>query len=549
MSNNTDSGLTLGQEIEKLSDIRHDTSDIVECKDTSHIQSLPFIGNVDKYIFWPSLLSLIGILLFILIGAESSSVVLTKLQSYFSVYWSWFILLIVGINFFFAMYIALSRYGKIVLGRDGDKPEYSFFVWLCMLFSTGVGIGFICFGVAEPMWHLFTSTHNVQAGIAGTPAGVPNAIQISIMDWGASCWALFAIGGLAIGLPCYRKGLPMCVGTSLYGLLGDDVYKSKWSKLADIIGIIASVCGNSAALGMGILSICWVVNRIFDIEITLTTQALFTLGIFLAYILSTATGLNKGIKYLSMANVYVGMALCVFVLIVGPTTYILNNFTQQVGLSFTQFLHFSFFTDSGNIIQDEWLHWWPIFYWLWWVSYIPFVGGFVARISRGRTLRQFLCGVSIAPVAMSLVWFTIFGSAGAFAEFVDKIPIFATMQAEGSEPAIYLLLESYPFGTIASLVALLSLIIFTVTTSDSASFYISLQVSGLCDGQAVLPARVIWGTILGLFAVSIIFLGGKDAMTALKGVTIAGAAPFCVILVLMQVSLWKMLKQIDAGTL
>lgn len=520
-----------------------------ECMDTSHLQELPFIGTVDKTIFWPSILSLLAILLLITIGSSFASEVLTGVQNYFTTYWSWLILLIVGVNFFFALFLAFSRFGKYTLGIEGDKPEYSFFVWLSMLFSTGVGIGFICFGVAEPMWHLFTSAHNTQLGIAGTPAGVPNAIQLSIMDWGASCWALFAIGGLAIGIPCYRKELPMCVGTSLYGLLGDDVYKSKWSKLSDILGIVASICGNSAALGMGILSISWVINRIFGVEITTSFQAAFTIAIFLAYIISTATGLDKGIKYLSLANVYVAIALCVFVLIVGPTTYILNNFTQQVGLSVTDFIHLSFFTDAGSFTQDEWLHWWPVFYWLWWVSYIPFVGGFLARISRGRSIREFILGVSIAPVGMSLVWFTIFGSAGAWAEFVDNIPIFETMQAQGSEPAIYLLLESYPFGTLASLVALLSLVIFTVTTSDSASFYISLQVSGACGGQAVLPARVLWGAILGLFAVSVIFLGGADAMAALKGITIAGSAPFCIILIFMQVSLWKMLNLISQGKL
>lgn len=523
------------------------SEDFNECTMPSGMQKLPLIGSVDKYIFWPTIISLFLILLVVVGFADVSGPILTGLQNYFTTYWSWFIMLIVGTNFFFAMFIAFSSYGKIILGNDNDKPEFSFWVWLCMLFSTGVGIGFICFGVAEPLWHLYTSTHVKDMGIAGTPDALPMALQISIMDWGASAWALFAIGGLAIALPCYRKGLPMCVGTSLYGIMGDKVRTSMWSKLTDVIGIIASVCGNSAALGMGILSICWVVNRLFGIEITLTIQAVFMFAVLIAYIVSTATGLNKGIKYLSLANVYVGIALCIFVLIVGPTTFILNNFTEQVGLSFTEFVTLNFFTDAGSIEQDKWIHWWPVFYWLWWISYIPFVGGFVARISRGRTIRQFILGVSIAPVAMSLVWFTIFGSAGAWAQFVDSVPIWETMQVQGSEPAIYLLLESYPFGILASIVALVSLMIFTVTTSDSASFYISLQVSGQCDGTAVLPARVLWGLILGMFAVAIIFLGGTNAMTALKAVTIVGAAPFCLILVLMQISLWKMLRSISAG--
>lgn len=506
------------------------------------------IGTVDKHIFWPSIISLAAILVLVIGFTQWTAPVLSAFQSYISVSWSWFIMLLVAVNFFYTMWIALSKYGKIKLGKEDDQPEYRFFTWVCMLFSTGVGIGFICFGVAEPMWHLFTSTHTANLGATGQPTGVPMAIQISIMDWGASCWALFSLGGLAIALPSYRKGLPMCVGSSLYGLMGEKVRYSLWSKAADVVGIIASICGNSAALGMGVLSICWVVNRIFGVTVSLGMQAVVIAIIILGYIVSSATGLNRGIKYLSISNVYIAISLCLFVLFVGPTTYILNMFTEVLGMCFTQFIPLNFFTDAGHMKQDEWVHWWPIFYWLWWISYIPFVGGFVARISRGRSIRQFLLGSAIAPVGMSIVWFTVFGGAGAWAQFVDSIPIWQTMQAQGSEPAIYMLLESYPLGTAACLVALLSLTIFTVTTSDSASFYISLQVSSRSGGTAVLGARMLWGIILGVMAVSIIFLGGTDAMSALKSITIAGSAPFCVILVFMQISVWKMLKKIDAGT-
>jgi len=512
------------------------------------IAKYKIIGNVDKHIFWPSILSIAAILVVVLCFSETAAPILSTFQSYISVRWSWFIMLIVALNFFYIMYIAFSKFGTIKLGKDDDKPEYKFLTWICMLFSTGVGIGFICFGVAEPMWHLFTSTHTSIMNTTGKPAGVPMAIQISIMDWGASCWGLFSLGGLAIALPSYRKGLPMCVGSSLYGLMGDKVKFSPWSKASDVIAIIAAVCGNSAALGMGVLSICWVINRIFGVTVTTTTQTVVIFVIIVGYITSSATGLNRGIKYLSTTNVFVALSLCFFVLLCGPTTYILNLLTEVTGMCLSEFVQLNFFTHAGSLKQDEWVHWWPIFYWLWWISYIPFVGGFVARISRGRTVRQFLLGSALAPVGMSLVWFTVFGGAGAWAQFVDNLPIWQTMQAQGSEPAIYMLLETYPFGTFACIVALLSLIIFTVTTSDSASFYISLQVSGQSDGSAALGARILWGCILGAMAIAVIMLGDKNAMSALKSLTIAGAAPFCVILVLMQISTWKMLNKISKGT-
>lgn len=517
-----------------------------ESKDKAIIH-YPIIGNIDRVIFWPAVISLLVLLAIALTLTDKANTMLLGLQNYFCISWGWFINALVGINFFYIIYIGLSRFGNIKLGKDTDNPEYNTLSWICMLFSAGVGIGYVCFGVAEPMWHSFTATTIKRLGIAGTPEAFPLGIQSAIMDWGATCWALFALGGLAIALPCYRKNLPMTVGTSLYGLSGDKHRTSIWVKLTDVIGIIAAICGNSAALGMGVLSICWVINYLFGIETTIGLKVFIAFAILLLYIISTATGLNRGLKYLSLTNVVVASLLCLYVLITGPTTYILNIITEEIGLTITHLIPQAFFSDAGSIEQDSWLYWWPIFYWLWWISYIPFVGGFVARISRGRTIRQFVFGVTFIPVGMALIWFSVFGGAGSWAQFVDGIQIWQVMEAQGSEPAIWTLLSSYPLGTIICIIALISLICFTVTTSDAASFYISLQCSGQSDGSAVLGARLLWALLLGSFASILIFLGGTDAMTTLKGFTIAGATPFCIITILMEISLWKMLKKIENG--
>lgn len=505
-------------------------------------------SHIDKSTFIPSVGILAIALVSIIFFPELTNKILSTLQSKFSIGMSWFIILIVGLNFFFLMWIALSKYGNIVLGEtENDKPEFSTISWICMLFSAGVGIGFICFGVAEPIWHLYDSTHTVNMGTAGTPAGVPMGIQVSISNWGASCWALFAIGGLAIALPAYKKQLPMCISTGLYGLLGDKVTNSPWAKVVDVLGIIASVSGNAAALGMGILSISTAMNLVFGISVSPMLNAGIMLAIILIYIICTITGLDRGIKFMSNANVIVAGLLVIFILICGPSIYILNLFTEVTGLYVREFINMNFFTDAGRLVPREWLQWWPVFYWLWWISYIPFIGGFVARISRGRTLREFALGVSIAPVGFSLIWFTTLGGAGAWAQFVDGLKIWETMQSSGTEPAIYMLLQTYPMGTLACLIAICSLVTFTVTTSNSAAFFLAMQVShGIANPSK--SALILWGSILGAVGLGVAIIGGSEAMKALKALTVVGALPFCFVLGLYMISTYRMLKKIDTKT-
>ena len=506
------------------------------------------LGDTD----YPVFLSVMGFMAVILAAVIMNPAALNSALGFFqnavTVNFSWFIMALVAFNFFFAMWIAFSKYGAITLGVEGDKPEFSFVSWVAMLFSAGVGIGFICFGVAEPMWHLYTSTHTANMGATGTPQGVPMAIQVTISNWGASCWALFAVGGMAIALPSYRKGLPMCVGTGLFGILGKKCTTSPFAKAADTIGIIGAISGNSAALGMGVMSISSAMLRMFGVEIGPVGQFLIMASIIVAFIISSVTGLQRGVKFLSVANLFVAAAILIFVLCVGPTNYLTNMLTEVTGLYIREFVNMNFFTDAGHLKQDSWVHWWPVFYWLWWISYIPFVGGFIARISKGRTLRQFVLGVTMATTAVSIVWFTIMGGAGAWAQLVDKLPLWDTMQAQGSEPAVYMLMESYPFGKIAMFMALLSLVIFTVTTSDSASFFISMQVSKGNINPTV-GARILWGLVLGLLGVCVMVVGGKESMNALKSLAVAGSAPFCIIQVFLIVSLYKMLKMIDRGEL
>ena len=507
---------------------------------------MSLMGDTDYPIFITVMALMLCILFAVSVNPAGVSSALAFFQSAITTNFTWFIMMLVAVNFFFAMWIALSKYGSIVLGAEGDKPEFSYIGWVSMLFSAGVGIGFVCFGVAEPMWHLYTSTHTANMGATGTAEGVPMAIQITVSNWGASCWALFAVGGMAIALPSYRKNLPMCVGTGLFGILGKKCSTSPIAKAADTLGIIGAIAGNSAALGMGVMSISTAMLRLFGIEIGTLGQFAIMATIIVAFIISSVSGLQRGVKILSISNLVVAGCLLLFVLFNGPTTYLLNMLTEVTGLYIREFVNMSFFTDAGHLQQGDWIKWWPVFYWLWWISYIPFVGGFIARISKGRSLREFIVGVTLATTLVSIVWFTIMGGAGAWAQLVDNLPIWSTMQAQGSEPAVYMLLESYPMGTFAALLALLSLVIFTVTTSDSASFFISMQISK-GNRNPTAAARILWGLILGMLGVAVMAVGGKESMNALKSLAVAGSAPFCIIQVMLIISLYRMLKMIDRG--
>ena len=509
-------------------------------------RALSILGDTDYPIFY----SVMALMLIIVFAVAHDAAALNSALSFFqdsiTNNFTWFIMLLVAVNFFFAMWIAVSKYGSIILGAEGDKPEFSYVSWISMLFSAGVGIGFVCFGVAEPLWHLYTSTHTANMGAAGNSMGVPMAIQITVSNWGASCWALFAVGGMAIALPSYRKGMPMCVGAGLFGLLGERCTTSIIGKAADTLGIIGAIAGNAAALGMGVMSISTALFRLFGYEIGVWGQSGIMGVIIFFVIISTASGLARGVQLISLLNLAIAAFLLFFVLFNGPTTYIMNLITEVTGLYIREFINMNFFTDAGHTKMGDWLKWWPVFYWLWWISYIPFVGGFIARISKGRTLREFVVGVTAATTIVSIVWFTIMGGAGAWAELVDGLPIWNTMQAEGSEPAVYMLMQSYPFGEMAAILTLFSLLCFTVTTSNSASIFISIQISKGNINPTVF-SRILWSIVLGVLGVVVMAVGGKESMNALKSLAVAGSAPFCIIQIMFIVSLYKMLKMIDRG--
>ena len=502
------------------------------------------LGVYDAKLFWPVLISFVSIIICALIFPDQTAKTLVTIRNFLIFNFSWAFLLGVGVTLFFCIYLGISSYGDLKLGLDTDKPEFTFSAWIAMLFSCGLGIGFVFYSVAEPLTHLHQSSHVIDAGTAGTAAGVPKAIEMTIMDWGIHGWALFALAAWAIAFPAYRLGKPLTVATGLYGILGDRCNTSIWGKLADGLGVLGTVGGNAAMIGLGVASISFGIETLFGIKLSGIGQASVMLILIVAYVISAATGVERGIKILSQVNMCLAGCVLLVLLFFGhaSTQYLFNLMTQLGGDYIAGIMKYTFWTDAGNFEQRDWLGWWIVFYWLWWISYIPFCGGFIARISKGRTLREFMFGVIFVPSILAVLWFGIWGGSAAYAEITGIVPLWESVQAN-PETGVYNLLGSMKGGWFISLIVLINIIIFAVTTSDSASFFTAMQMSR-GNRNPKITMRLLWGVIIGLTGIIFQLTGGFNAI---KSLAIVVGAPFFFVGIAFIFSVYAMLKKAKAG--
>ena len=503
-------------------------------------------GRYDASLFWPVLITFIAVITCALVNPEGTGKTLTGIRNFLLFNFSWAFLLGVGATLFFCFYLALSSFGDLKLGKDDDKPEFSFSAWIAMLFSCGLGIGFVFYGVTEPLTHLHNSSRIIDMGLAGTAAGVPKAIEITILDWGIHGWALFALSGWAIAFPAYRQGKPLTVATGLYGILGDRCNTSLWGKLADGLGTLGTIGGNAAMIGLGVASISYGIETLFGIHLSDLGKAGVMLGLIVAYVISAATGVERGIRYLSQINMVLAACVLLVILFFGhaPTQYLFNMITQMFGDYFGNIIDHTFWTDARNFEARPWLGWWIVFYWLWWISYIPFCGGFIARISKGRTLKEFIFGVIFVPSLLGILWFSIWGGSAAYVDLNGIVPLWDAVKANG-EAGVYTLLGSMKGGWFISLIVLINIIIFAVTTSDSASFFVAMQMSK-GDPNPKISMRLLWGLIIGLTGIIFQLTGGFNAI---KSLAIVVGAPFFFVGIAFIFSVYAMLKKAKAGNM
>ncbi len=438
----------------------------------------------------------------------------------------------------FVIWLAASKYGNIPLGRDDEEPEFRTVSWIAMMFSAGMGIGLMFFGVAEPVAHLATPPPGT--GEAGNPEAVQTAMATTLFHWTLHPWAIYAVVGLAVAYGVFRKGRSLLISSAFIPLLGERRATGPAGRVIDILAIFATLFGSAASLGLGALQIGSGLELVAGIgKVGNGVLVGIIVVLTICFILSAVSGVAKGIQWLSNTNMVLAVVLATFVFVVGPTVFILDLIPTAVGSYFQDLAMMSARTDAaGGDAMEEWLSGWTIFYWAWWVSWTPFVGMFIARISRGRTIRQFVTGVLLVPTVVSLVWFAIFGGLGIDLELAG-----VDLGSAGTpEATLFTALAELPLAQITAIVVMVLVAIFFVSGADAAS----IVMGTLSHRGSLRPSRktvVFWGVATGAAAAIMLLIGGEDALTGLQQVTIIAALPFVVIMIGMAIALSKDLSQ------
>ncbi|QOR34143.1 BCCT family transporter [Clostridium sp. 'deep sea'] len=445
----------------------------------------------------------------------------------------WFYLIAVSMFIVFALGLAFSKYGKIKLGPDDSKPEYSNISWFSMLFSAGMGIGLIFWGVAEPLNH-FINPAGFSGAVAGSSAAADFSIKMSITHWGFHIWATHGVMALALAYFQFRKGAPGLISSIFVPLIGEKRVRGPIGKAIDIFAIFATVTGVACSLGMGTLQINGGLNYLYGLPKTTLVQVVIIVLVTIAFMISAITGLNKGIKWLSNTNVALAFIILTLTILVGPTVKIISAFTNGMGMYISDIIRTSLHMEPFG--DNSWIGGWTIFYWAWTLSWAPFVGSFIARISRGRTIKEFVLGVMVGPVLGSALWMATYGTVG-----MNLGSDIATKAVQVTETAFFVVMSHYPLGGIISFITVILLVTFFVTSADSATFVLGM-FSSHGNLNPSTKKKIVWGIIQSLLAVALLLAGGGGIKT-LQNAVIAVALPFTIILVLGCVSLYKVLKQ------
>jgi choline/carnitine/betaine transport len=449
----------------------------------------------------------------------------------------WFFVLAASGFVVYVIWLAASRYGRIPLGRDDEGPEFKTVSWIAMMFSAGMGIGLMFFGVAEPLAHYTSPPPGTVEGESA--AAVSTAMATTLFHWTLHPWAIYAVVGLAIAYGTFRRGRKQLISAAFAPLLGERRTEGPAGKVIDVLAIFATLFGSAASLGLGALQIGsgveilgWagdVGNGVLVVIIAVLTMA---------FVASAVSGISRGIQWLSNTNMVLALVLAVFVFVVGPTVLILNLIPTALGSYFSELGEMAARTEaSGGDAMATWLQGYTVFYWAWWISWTPFVGLFIARISRGRTIRQFVTGVLLVPSVVSLVWFAVFGGAGIAAQ-QSGADIAGQATSEGQ---LFGVLAQYPLATVATVLVMVLVGIFFVSGADAAS----IVMGSLSQRGTLEPSKwvvVFWGVVMGSVAAIMLLIGGDAGLTGLQNLTIIVALPFVLVMIGLAVALAKDLR-------
>jgi len=462
---------------------------------------------------------------------EQASTVFNATLNSIATYGGWFYILAANIFLGVILIFAFSNYGRIRLGGQDAKPEFSTFAWFAMLLSAGMGIGLMFWSVGEPMFH-FTSPPGLFGSEPASPDAAATAMTTTFYHWGLHPWGLYALVGLGLAFFAFNRGLPLTMRSVFYPLLGERIYG--WpGHIIDILAVVADLFGLATSLGLGVQQVAAGLSFLFPaIPSEVPTQVTLIVIITGFATLSVMAGLDGGVRRLSEWNLYLAGIFMFFVLVLGPTLFIFDTFVQNVGNYVASFPMLSFWTESFGEGDGSWQNAWTVFYWGWWISWSPFVGMFIARVSRGRTIREFVMGVLIAPTLLSFLWLSTMGGTALSLQLSNTADIAGAVQ-ENVATAMFFMLDNLPLTALSSLVGMLLVTIFFVTSSDSGSLVVdNLTSGGKLDSPV--PQRVFWAVMEGVVA-AVLLLGG--GLTALQTAAITTGLPFALVLLVMCYSL------------
>ena len=481
-------------------------------------------------------ISAIIVILFAVWGVFSPEGMASKaaaVANYINTSFGWFYLASVAFFVAFCLFLAFSKYGKIKLGQDDEKPEFSFMSWISMLFAAGFGAGIVFWGVAEPLTHF---SNPPISGIEPKSAEAARvAMNYSFFNWGLHQWSVFALVGLALAYFQFRKKSKLLISETLDGVSKKKM-NNKLKKAVNILAVVATVTGVATSLGMGVLQINAGLNHVFSLPNNAWMQIAIVGVMFVLFTLSALTGVNKGIKILSNTNMVLVIGFMLFFLFNGPTVFILESFVLAIGDYLSNFVSMSFFVTPYS--GDTWVHNWTIFYWAWVITWSPFVGSFVARISRGRTIREFVCGVMIVPPVIGFMWMSIFGGTGIYMDLFKNTAL-ADAVSKDVATAIFVFLEQFPLYGLLSVLMLVLIMIFLVTSADSTVYVLGIMTSNGNENPSN-TVKAIWAVLIATITAVLIVSSG---LQGLQSVALIAALPFTVVMILISISLFKSISK------
>lgn len=487
--------------------------------------------QVNGPVFFISSFIIIVSITLTLIFQEKAEASFGAIQDFVANNGGWFFVLCVNIFLIFMVYLAFSKFGRLRIGGQKAKPEFKTLSWFAMLFSAGMGIGLLFWSIAEPV------THFISPPMAdpSSPAAATEAMNFTFLHWGFHAWGIYALVGLALSYFTYSRQLPLTIRSVFYPLIGDRIY-GKIGDTIDIFAVLATLFGLATSLGLGVQQIAAGLEHVFGLDKGINTQVLLIAGITAIATVSVVLGVDKGVKFLSEWNMRIAMVLLLLVVILGPTIFIFQAFVENTGNYFYSFLEISTWTESYT--GTDWQNAWTVFYWGWWIAWSPFVGMFIARISKGRTVSEFILGVLIVPSLITFFWITAFGSTSIQQALLGNETIINAVE-DNVATALFVFMEDFPFSVVLNIIGVVLIAGFFVTSSDSGSLVVDSLTSG---GKIEAPVgqRIFWAVAEGTIAAVLLIGGG---LQALQTASIVTGLPFAFILLIMCYSLYKGLQE------